>query len=68
MGSVLAIVQFGTARNSNLKYDGIYKNINLQMEKDNHISDKFTIDELLHRSWKHKDSKEMTIKNSNKIQ
>lgn len=28
------------------------------MGKDNHIDDKFTIDELLHRSWKHKDSKE----------
>ncbi len=28
------------------------------MESDSHIIDKFTIDELLHRSWKHKDSKE----------
>lgn len=28
------------------------------MKSDNHIADKFTIDELLHRSWKHKDSKE----------
>jgi len=28
------------------------------MESESHIIDKFSIDELLHRSWKHKDSKE----------
>lgn len=28
------------------------------MQTDSHSIDKFTIDELLHRSWKHKDSKE----------
>ena len=28
------------------------------MDNSNHINDKFTIDELLHRSWKLKDSKE----------
>lgn len=28
------------------------------MDNRNQINDKFTIDELLHRSWKHKDSKE----------
>ena len=30
----------------------------LHMDNSNHINDKFSIDELLHRSWKHKDSKE----------
>lgn len=28
------------------------------MQTESYINDKFTIDELLHRSWKHKDSKE----------
>ena len=28
------------------------------MKSETHIADKFTIDELLHRSWKYKDSKE----------
>lgn len=28
------------------------------MQNESYINDKFTIDELLHRSWKHKDSKE----------
>ncbi len=28
------------------------------MESESHITDKFSIDKLLHRSWKHKDSKE----------